>query len=269
MWAVRQAVFAHSDPAEFGFLENPLLGADFPTARMTAIKVIGKYLRLLAWPQRLSCSYSYNQVPSVDWRLSRWEDWQALVALAAVLGLFVVAAACYRRYPAGFFFLCFAALTLLPTANILVLIGSVMAERFLYLPAAGFAGCIVVAVYAAGQRFCWRAWVAPAILSAIAAAYGVRTCLRNPDWHDEETLWMSAVKVNPGSFMTHFGLANSWLEKSLCSRTSTGLLPRTSRQRRLSTMCPTAGITPLSSVISAGATLRKVTPRPITAPMAP
>jgi hypothetical protein len=32
------------------------------------------------------------------------------------------------------------------------LIGSIMAERFVYLPSVGLAGCIVIAVYAVGKQ---------------------------------------------------------------------------------------------------------------------
>jgi hypothetical protein len=47
--------------ARFG--DNPLMSAGFWTARLTAIKVIGKYLWLFVWPARLSADYSYNAVP--------------------------------------------------------------------------------------------------------------------------------------------------------------------------------------------------------------
>ena len=85
MWYVRSAVFAKTNAPVFLFLENPLVGADFATAKLTAIKVLGKYLWLLVWPRYLSADYSYNQIPLVDSRLARWEDWKAFVALAVIL----------------------------------------------------------------------------------------------------------------------------------------------------------------------------------------
>ena len=47
----------------FPFGDNPLVGADFWTARMTAVKVIGRYLALLVWPAQLSFDYSFNEIP--------------------------------------------------------------------------------------------------------------------------------------------------------------------------------------------------------------
>jgi len=52
--------------------DNPLVGAGFWTARLTAVKVIGMYLWLFLWPARLSADYSYNAVPLFGWRASNW-----------------------------------------------------------------------------------------------------------------------------------------------------------------------------------------------------
>jgi hypothetical protein len=149
----------------------------------------------------------------VDSHLAHWEDWKALIALAAVVGILFVAGGCYRRHKAVFFFIGFATLTILPTANFFVLIGTIMAERFLYLPAVGFAGCMVVVVYAVCGRFGLGPRAAPVALCAIGAALGVRTMLRNPDWKDDATLWSRAVEVCPASYKTHYNLAHTWIEK--------------------------------------------------------
>ena len=114
------------------------MGAGFWTARLTAVKVIGKYLWLLLWPSRLSCDYSYNQIP-----LFTWGDWKALAAVAACVALAAVAIVCYRRSKPVFFFIAFFFAALAPTSNLAILIGTIMAERFLYLPSIGFAGCLV------------------------------------------------------------------------------------------------------------------------------
>ena len=64
------------------FTDNPLVGADFWAARLTAVKVVGRYLLLLIWPARLSCDYSYNEVP-----LAGWSDFGALLSLLACAGV--------------------------------------------------------------------------------------------------------------------------------------------------------------------------------------
>jgi tetratricopeptide (TPR) repeat protein len=169
---VRSRVFASTPPPIFPFIDNPLVGADFLTSRLTAVKVIGKYLWLLLWPAHLSSDYSYNAVPLVGWRLGSLEDWKAYLALAACMAAAAAAWVCYRRSKPLFFFVAFFFVALAPTANIAILIGTVMAERFLYL---------------AG-----------------------RTWARNPDWQDDVTLWSSAVRSEPASYKTHMNVAGAW-----------------------------------------------------------
>jgi tetratricopeptide (TPR) repeat protein len=176
-----------------------LAGAGFWTARLTAVKVVGKYLWLLLWPSRLSCDYSYNQIPPFT-----WVDWKALAAVAACVALAAVAIACYRRSKPVFFFIAFFFAALAPTSNMAILIGTIMAERFLYLPSIGFAGCLVVAVHAVCRRL---PRVAPAALALICVAFAARTYTRNFDWFDDRSLWTSAVKVCPNSFKAHTSLA--------------------------------------------------------------
>jgi hypothetical protein len=58
---VREHLYRNLPVPQFPFVDNPLLGADFWTARMTAIKVLGKYLLLLVFPRGLPV-----------WRIRAW-----------------------------------------------------------------------------------------------------------------------------------------------------------------------------------------------------
>lgn len=227
MWWVRSIVFEKLRPPELPWVDNPLAmpGVDFWTQRLTAIKVIGKYFWLLIWPQKLSCDYSYNQIPLVNWRFSTWEDWKALIALAAVIIVLLVAIRNYHRNKPLFFFIMFFFATFLPTSNLIRIIGSIMAERFMYTPSIGFAGCLVLAVYSVCRRLIpqldispwaqriWLQVVARTALSLIVVAYGTRAFLRNFDWEDDVRLWTKAVQTCPNSFKTHKSLAFALYEK--------------------------------------------------------
>jgi tetratricopeptide (TPR) repeat protein len=196
------------------FTENPLVSAGFWTARLTAVKVVGKFLWLFLWPARLSADYTYNAVPLFGWRVSNWEDAKAIVALAVCLGaalLAVLLAVRWRRTGKPLlFFLVFFFVALAPTSNLIVLIGSIMAERFLYLPSVGLAGCAVAAIHALGQRRSLKrpaaARVAWAALGLVCLAFTARTYARNFDWQDDRSLWASAVDVCPGSARPHYNL---------------------------------------------------------------
>ena len=193
---VRSRVFAGVAARPFPFTDNPLVGSEFWTARLTAVKVIGKYLCLLMWPRDLSCDYSYNQIPLFHWGFG---DCAALAVCAAAAAAAIL---CYRRHRAVCFFIAFFFAALAPTSNLVILIGSIMAERFLYLPSIGFAGCLVWAIYR-------RPRMAPAALVLICAALAVRTYARNLDWLDDRSLWTSATERSSASYKTHLHLATA------------------------------------------------------------
>jgi tetratricopeptide (TPR) repeat protein len=192
------------------FTENPLVNAGFWTARITAVKVIGKFLWLFFWPAKLSADYSYNAVPLFDWRAS-WECAKALIPLAICLGALLLALRWRRAGKPFLFFLSFFFLALLPTSNLVIAIGSIMAERFLYLPSVGLAGCTVAVIHQLAQRFSskWRAapqaaWVA---IGVACLAFAARTYARNFDWQNARALWTSTVNVCPESARPHYNLA--------------------------------------------------------------
>jgi protein O-mannosyl-transferase len=192
---------------------NPLADAGFWTARLTAIKVIGKYLWLFLWPNHLSPDYSYAAIPLFGWKLSSWEDWKALVALTICLSVAALALRWWRAWKPVFFFAGFFFIALLPTSSLVMVLASIMAERFLYLPAVGLAGCLVAVVYAIGKRLSstWPAALRTAqiALGLAVFAFAARTYARNFDWHDELSLWNTAVRVVPSDARAHMNLGNA------------------------------------------------------------
>jgi tetratricopeptide (TPR) repeat protein len=189
LW-IRQAVFAVLPWPVEPFVDNPLRGAPFWVARWTAIKVIGMELWLLVWPARLSADRAFHQIP-----LSGIADVGPWVALAAIAGLLALAIRFRRTDPIWFWCAGFFGLMLLPTSNLVVLIGATMAERFLYLPAIGFA----VAVSAAAYRYIGPR-NAPWVLGAVLLLFGARTLARNPDWNSDLALMGSDSASAPDSF---------------------------------------------------------------------
>jgi protein O-mannosyl-transferase len=198
----RARVLAAASPAHFGFVDNPLQGASFIQSRLTAIAVMARYMWLLVWPAKLSADYSYSQIALAQ---GTFYDCIAWIVVAAVI---VTIALQFRRNPLVFFFGTFALVTFVPTANLLFLTGTIMAERLMYLPSVGFCACAVIALYAIGERFQLR-MLAPVALCAVIAGFAVRTWERNFDWHDILALSIASVRTAPHSYKTHLGLANS------------------------------------------------------------
>jgi len=207
--ALLAARIAQHASLQIPFSENPLVRADFLSARLTAVKVIGKFFGLFLWPARLSNDYSYNAVPVFSWGPGAVG---ALLALGVCAGMLVFGHFRRIQYPAAAFFIGFFFVALIPTANLIVLIGSIMAERFLYLPAVGLAGLLVLAIQAGARRFSapQAATVLTGVLCLLLAA---RTYARNSDWRDDLSLWSSAVRAVPEAARPHNALGNA-LEKA-------------------------------------------------------
>lgn len=194
----RAVVLSQSLPAEYPFVDNPIAGAGFWIGRLTAIKVLARYLGVAIWPVKLSSDYSYSEIPLVRGSFGDWVSW------LVVGGALVLGAILWKRSRLAFFFAGFAFLNLLPASNLLFPIGTIMAERLLYLPLAGLVAAVVLVVDVPSITV-------GVLLGVVAAGFAVRTWVRNIDWTDDKTMAMASVETSPGSFKTHQLLAATLL----------------------------------------------------------
>ena len=199
LWTVRAAVLGALPSMQAVYVDNPLRGAGFLVARWTAIKVIVMDLGLLVWPAGLSCDRSYNQIA-----LAGVRDPLAWIALAIVGAVLAAAIARRRTDRLAFFAGGFFAIAVLPVSNLIVPIGSIMAERFLYLPSVAFAVAVVVLVQRAAPRK-----TATVLLAVAIVLCASRTFARNFAWRDNLALASADVRTAPGSFKLHEMLAKS------------------------------------------------------------
>jgi hypothetical protein len=208
--AVRFSVLGKLPPAFVPYADNPLNGADFWTARLTAVKVLGKYLWLLVWPAQLSCDYSYNQIPLFDWRLAGVEGAKTVIALISCLALGALGIACFRRNRIVFFCIGLFFAAMAPTSNLIIQAGTIMAERFLYIPAVAFAALLVLLARTACEKFAPGNPRAPlaaaAVLGVIGVTFAARTFVRNFDWLGDVQLYAANLISCPNSFRSHNGL---------------------------------------------------------------
>jgi len=210
MFGVRHLVFSRLPLPDLPFVDNPLVGASFWTGRLTAVAVIWRYLALLLWPRNLSWDYSYNQIPMAG-------PADGLAALAGLLLALAALAWLHRRHAPACFFGMFFFIALAPTSNLLLIIGTIMAERLLYLPSIGFAGCMVAAAFALSRRLggLRARYIAAGALILVIAGLGLRARLRNFDWTDGERLWSSGAETAPNSFKTHLAVTYGLSRKGL------------------------------------------------------
>jgi len=201
---LRGRMLAGTPVAAVAVIDNPLMAADFWTARVTAIKALGLGLWKMCWPQHLSADYSYNQIPLFRWKLDDWQDWQAILSLAVCLAAAALAVWAFRRAKPVFFLIGLTFAALAPTSNLLFRIGTIFAERFLYLPAVGAAGLAALAL----SRICRDRNALLGVAGVLALVLAARTSLRNDDWRDERTLFTAVTVESPNSAKGHYLLGS-------------------------------------------------------------
>ena len=76
-------------------------------------------------------------------------------------------------------------------------IGTIMADRLMYLPVAGLVAAVIAVESLPSSRLRYR------LASLIATGFAVRTWMRDPDWTDDKTMAMASVQSSPGSFKVH------------------------------------------------------------------
>ena len=196
------------------FVDNPAAAAGPVQGRLAAVAVLPRIARLLVWPHPLSADYSYAQIP-----LPRgFADPLPLLGMLLAAGVTFAGLRLLRRDRALGFALLFVPLSLALTCNLVVFIGTLLAERLLYLPSVGVcvAAAAVVAVTAdrTGPRRragAGRVLVSLALVGLAAGAWG--TLRRVGDWRDDFSLYESAARVSPKSARIRYNLGNAWLRR--------------------------------------------------------
>jgi tetratricopeptide (TPR) repeat protein len=189
------------------FVDNPASGAGPVAGRLTALACVVRYAALVLWPARLAADYSFDQLPIVRSLF----DPMALLGLAIVVGLVAAGAWCLRRRPVcGLAFL-WIPLTAGLTSNLVVFIGTLLAERLMYLPSVGAVLLFGwVATRPRGTTAARAAAGATVVLCVLAAG---RTLARLPDWRDDFALYESGVRVSPRSARLRYNLGNAYLRR--------------------------------------------------------
>ena len=200
---------------EVPFHKNPLVDAAFWPARMTAFKVIGKFLWLFIWPARLSADYSYNSVPLFQWSFSMVKLGRLAGADHAVLCVAGIALALrLRREKSLSASLSFSSLSRwLPPRTFSSSSAASCRSASCTCPPSDLQVAASALFFALSRRFPHPAPEVPVGCSrALCLALGARTYARNFDRHDESTLWRSVTDVNPDDALAHVNLGNVLLE---------------------------------------------------------
>ena len=175
-----------------GLVDNALAREPAPRRILCALGVQWILIQRLLLPWHLSADASYRQiVPGTGWMAAGL----LLLAAAAVL----VGAAWRRRDRALLWGTVLVVAAGVVSSNVLVPIGTILAERLAYLPSAGALWILVESA----RRVRRRGRSGPVVVLGLGLLWGVllvaRTAVRAADWRDDLTLFGATVRDAPRS----------------------------------------------------------------------
>jgi Flp pilus assembly protein TadD len=229
---IRNAVTGGVGVPETFYMDNPLLAVSLWVRLSTAVAVIGKGLALQAVPLSLSPDYSFNAIPLVrsvfDLRFlgtlallagAGWGLWRSRNSTPALDAEGGPAPVAFRMASVWY------AVTVIPTANLLVTVGTIFGERLLFLPSV--AVCLLAGIgldrLIQGLRGPVRAtpgserarkWVGGMVAAGAGLWVGfllLQTLSYTDAWSDDIALFRQAVASVPNSTKANHKLGEELL----------------------------------------------------------
>jgi Flp pilus assembly protein TadD len=183
-----------------GLIGGPPLGDRV----LLSLGVIPVYLRLLFWPLALNPKHPFPPPASLM-------DADVLMGAVLLVALGVLALMWGRRVPGLRLGLAWLVLAWLPASNLIPIRGFVVAERYLYLPSAGFALALAGAVAGIATH---GVRGRKALFGAVATLLLTLACLAAAQagiWRDTQAFYEALVRRNPDSELAHNNLGAVYL----------------------------------------------------------
>lgn len=169
---------------------------------ITMLGVVPIWTRLLLWPAHLQADYSPGEIlGTTSMGPTQWLGLFLLILSVASIAIL------WRRAPTWSFGMLWAAITLAPVSNILIVTGIVVAERTLLLPSVGL-------VLAAGTAYAGMMRVmnrertptkrlALALLGLLMMLGLMRSADRILIWKNQDRMWDQTLMDAPRSYRAH------------------------------------------------------------------
>ena len=170
----------------------------YPTNIFTMTKVVASYLKLLFIPLNLNADYYIPDIRGISLSF--------ILSSLFIISALVIIARLYKMNKLLFFFCLWFFITLLPVLGI-VPIGNIMAERYLYLPIAGFCG--IAGSIVTNSVFRKKGVI---IIGIIFFSMQIGVIRRNGVWQNDTTLWFSTYQRETNSARACSNLGNTYFK---------------------------------------------------------
>lgn len=168
-------------------------------AILNMFPLIAGYFKKLVYPSGLNILYEFHPAREVfDLRV---------IAGLIILILFLLAAVSFRKNKPVFIALLASSMPLLPVLYIPALSSAAFADRYLYLPSAGFALLLAYALSRAMDKGRAEGFAAIFISVLLLFSYSAASIERGSVWRDDYALWGDALKKSPNNPNVHYNFA--------------------------------------------------------------
>jgi protein O-mannosyl-transferase len=173
---------------------------------LTALGVVPQWLRLLYWPAHLSTEYG-----PPDLEIAQGPSITQLPGVALLVAGATLVIVLRRRRPVVSFGIAFAGICLLPSSNLILPAGILLAERTLFLPSVGAMLLASAVAMPIAERLHARSprvarMLAQVAVGGVLAAGLAWSTWRTTFWHDNDRLFRQAVKDTPLAYRAHYML---------------------------------------------------------------
>ncbi|MBA3680660.1 MAG: glycosyltransferase family 39 protein [Bacteroidetes bacterium] len=193
-------------------LNNPFLLATGEEKFASKIFILLKYLKLSFLPNKLTCDYSYAQIP-----YSHFADGGFISSLIINLALLVFGIVlCVKRHVLGFAIIVYFAFLVL-VINFIFPVGALLREGFLFHASIGVAIAIAWVVFTVLEKmssvsFITKRTLMISSLLIVLVLCGSKTWERNWDWKNDITLFLKDVKTSPNSVLILGNAGARWID---------------------------------------------------------
>lgn len=168
----------------------------------TAVQAFFYYLKLLVWPYPLLMIHDFSFAKKVFTPAS-------IISGTGVITLSAVVWWLRQRAPLVTIGAIWLIVTLLPVVG-LIPSNTLIAERYLFLPLAGFALILAACWQTLSERGKPAGRLAILALVFMLGAFSALTIKRNPDWRDNLTLLLANARDLPGKAGVYYQIGNEY-----------------------------------------------------------
>jgi hypothetical protein len=176
------------DRNQLDWYMNPMVRSTGWDRVLMPLVLLGRYTQLLFFPLHLSIDYSGR---TIGWQVSAHDPYLYLGFAALVISCVWAVVAWRKRNRVMLFCLLGLALSYGMIGNIVAIIGTIFADRLMYLPSAFFV--LIVAIVLLRFRL---KLVAPIVIVATVLG-AIRTCTYARLWNDPPALFAETIRLHP------------------------------------------------------------------------